>query len=247
MSLTGVYASTAEENFHVRFFVGPPGQGGKRRKEDFPRGPIHPSISPVTRSGILYLVSGPSGSGKTTLCRRLAQEGLAHYSISCTTRAPREGEVNGRDYHFLTREEFAVEIEAGAFLEHAEVHGNCYGTLISEVVDFLDRGQDVVMDIDVQGAELVRACADPVIRAALVDLFVMPATDEELEIRLRGRGTDPEDVIQLRLDNARTEITHWTGYTYLLLSTDRETDYTRFKNLLLTERMRCARLTPVSK
>ena len=98
----------------------------------------------MTSSGILYLVSGPSGSGKTTLCRRLATEGLAHYSISCTTRSPREGEVNGRDYYFLTVADFHQEIENEALLEHAEVHGNYYGTLVSEVVTFLEQGNNVV-------------------------------------------------------------------------------------------------------
>ena len=111
----------------------------------------------MSASGILYLVSGPSGSGKTTLCRRLASEGLAHYSISCTTRSPREGEVNGRDYYFMTVEEFQNEITHEALLEHAEVHGNHYGTLMSEVLVFLQQGMDVVMDIDVQGAAQVRA------------------------------------------------------------------------------------------
>lgn len=195
----------------------------------------------MTSTGILYLVSGPSGSGKTTLCRRLATEGLAHYSISCTTRPPREGEVNGRDYYFLSVSEFEKEITAGALLEHAEVHGNHYGTLITEVLAFLEAGKDVVMDIDVQGAQQVRSSSDEKIQLALLDLFVMPATDEELEIRLRGRGTDPEDVIALRLKNAREEVAHWPQYTYRLLSTDKETDYSLFKHLLLTQRLRTSR------
>ena len=192
----------------------------------------------MTSTGILYLVSGPSGSGKTTLCRRLATEGLAHYSISCTTRKPREGEANGRDYYFLSVEDFQNEIANEALLEHAEVHQNYYGTLLSEVITFLEQGKDVVMDIDVQGAEQVRLHPNEQIQQALVDLFVMPATDDELEARLRGRGTDPDDVIALRLKNAREEIAHWPRYTYRLLSTDRETDYTLFKHLLLTQRLR---------
>ena len=102
------------------------------------------------RSGILYLVSGPSGSGKSTLCRRLAAEGEAGFSVSCTTRQPREGEVDGREYHFLTREAFLARVAAGEFLEHAEVHGNLYGTLRSEVIGRLAAGTDVVMDIDVE-------------------------------------------------------------------------------------------------
>ena len=194
------------------------------------------------RTGILLVVSGPSGSGKTTLCRRLADEGGASYSVSCTTRSPRPGEVDGRDYHFLTREEFLSKREAGEFLESAEVHGNLYGTLKSEVTGRLDQGQDVVMDLDVQGAAHVRACEDPAIRLAAVDLFVMPTDDDELLARLSGRGTDSAEVIALRMKNALVEMAHWPEYTYRLLSGSREEDFARFKALLVAERMRVSRL-----
>lgn len=194
------------------------------------------------RTGILLLVSGPSGSGKTTLCRRLAQEGEAHYSISCTTRPARDGEVNARDYYFLSRDEFEAEVAADNFMEHAEVHGNFYGTLKSEVLEFLERGKDVVMDIDVQGAAQVRSCNDDLIRASLVDLFVMLASEAELSKRLSGRGTDSEEVIALRLRNALEEMRHADSYTYRLLSGAQEEDYRRFKSLLVTERMRVSRL-----
>lgn len=197
----------------------------------------------LTRSGILFLVSGPSGSGKTTLCRRLAGEGQAHYSISCTTRAPRPGELHGRDYYFLSREEFARKIAHGDFLEHAEVHGNHYGTLKSEVVNDLQHGRDVVMDIDVQGAALVRACEDPEIRRALVDLFVMPPSEEALRARLTGRGTDSAEVIAVRMRNSLEEMEHWREYSYRLLSGTHEEDYLAFKSLLLAERLRSVRIT----
>lgn len=197
----------------------------------------------LTRTGILLLVSGPSGSGKTTLCRRLAQTGTAHYSISCTTRPPREGEIDGRDYHFLTREQFEADVATGAFLEHAEVHGNFYGTLCSEVHAFIGQGQDVVMDIDVQGAAQVRHCPDPAIQNALVDLFVMPPNESELRSRLSGRGTDSDEVIALRMKNALEEMQHWPTYRYCLISGKREEDYARFEALLTTERLRTARLS----
>ena len=173
------------------------------------------------RTGVLLLVSGPSGSGKTTLCRRLARDGEAHYSISCTTREARDGEVNARDYYFISREEFATEAEAGHFLEHAEVHENLYGTLKSEVLEFLQRGDDVVIDIDVQGADQVRVCEDPLIKASLVDLFVMPASEKELRERLANRATDAEEVITLRLRNALEEMSHAERYTYQLISGSR--------------------------
>ena len=194
------------------------------------------------RTGILLVVSGPSGSGKTTLCRRLADEGEANYSISCTTRAPRPGEVNSLDYHFLSRDEFITKRDGGEFLESAEVHGNLYGTLKSEVTDRLEQGADVVMDLDVQGAAQVRACTDTVIRIAAVDLFVMPPEKEELLTRLSGRGTDSTEVIALRMKNALEEISHWPNYTYRLLSGSQEEDYSRFKALVVAERMRISRL-----
>jgi len=196
----------------------------------------------MNRTGILLVVSGPSGSGKTTLCRRLADAGEAHYSISCTTRVPREGEVDGRDYHFLTRETFLQRIAAGEFLEHAEVHGNFYGSLKSEVIVYLERGQDVVMDIDVQGAAQVRACTDPEIQRAMVDLFVMPPSGDELRSRLSGRGTDSDEVIDLRMKNALEEMQHWELYRYCLHSGSREEDYGRFLSLVMAERMRVTRL-----
>lgn len=194
------------------------------------------------RTGILLVVSGPSGSGKTTLCRRLANEGEARYSVSCTTRATRLGETNGLDYHFLTREKFLEKREAGEFLESAEVHGNLYGTLRSEVISHLRDGRDVVMDLDVQGAAQVRKCDDPMIRLAAVDLFVMPPNETELRARLSGRGTDAADVIELRMKNAMKEISQWPNYSYQLLSGTQEEDYTRFKSLLIAERMRISRL-----
>lgn len=194
-----------------------------------------------TRTGVLLLVSGPSGSGKTTLCRRLAQDGEAHYSISCTTREAREGEVNARDYYFLSREEFEAEAGMGHFIEHAEVHGNLYGTLKSEVIEFLQRGDDVVIDIDVQGADQVRACEDPLVNASLVDLFVMPASEEDLRERLANRATDTEDVISLRLSNALEEMSHAGRYTYQLISGSKDDDYTRCRSVLVAERLRVSR------
>jgi guanylate kinase len=191
---------------------------------------------------MLLVVSGPSGSGKTTLCRRLADSGEVCYSISCTTRSPRPGERDGCDYHFLTREEFARRLESGDFLEHAEVHGNFYGSLKSEVLSRLAVGVDVVMDIDVQGAEQVRNCEDPDIRRALVDLFVMPPSEEELHARLSGRATDSAETISLRMTNALDEMRHWREYGYVLLSSTREEDYARFLALVTAERLKVARI-----
>jgi len=195
------------------------------------------------RTGILLVVSGPSGSGKTTLCRQLADSGEAHYSISCTTRAPRPGEQNGKDYHFLSTEDFQQRLNAGDFLEHAEVHGNLYGSLKSEVVSYLQDGVDVVMDIDVQGAGQVRSCQDSDIQRAFTDLFVMPPSEEELHARLSGRGTDSMKTIALRMTNALEEMQHWQLYTYRLLSSTKEQDYAQFQALVTAERLRVSRIS----
>ncbi len=197
----------------------------------------------MNRLGILYLVSGPSGSGKTTLCRRAADEGLAQYAVSATTRAPRDGEVDGTSYHFLTVEDFQQRVAAGDFIEHAEVHGNYYGTLKSEVIGHLQSGVDIVMDIDVQGAAIIREIDDVLLQRCLVDLFVMPPSEAELESRLRNRMTDSEEVITLRLQNSIDEMARWQEYTYLLVSGEKEADFTAFRDLLLAERRRVSRLS----
>jgi guanylate kinase len=195
------------------------------------------------RTGILLVVSGPSGSGKTTLCRQLADSGEVRYSISCTTRPPRPGEENGKDYHFLSREDFQQRLDAGDFLEHALVHGNLYGSLKSEVISHLQAGTDVVMDIDIQGADQVRGCEDSDIQRAFVDLFVMPPSEAELYQRLSGRGTDSAEIIALRMTNALEEMQHWRRYTYRLLSSTREQDRADFHALLAAERLRVSRIS----
>ena len=152
-----------------------------------------PSRTPATRN--LCVVSGPSGSGKTTLCRRLFRRGIPQlsYATSATTRTPREGEKDGQDYFFLSREDFESRATRGEFLEYAEVHGNLYGTLKSEVITHINAGRDVLMDIDVQGAALIRKQTDPAIAAALVDIFILLPGEEELLNRLAVRGTETDD------------------------------------------------------
>ncbi len=191
--------------------------------------------------GTLLVVSGPSGSGKTTLCRRASDAGLCSYSISCTTRQPRPGEVNGVDYHFLSMEEFKAKVAAGEFLEYAEVHGNCYGTLKADIIELLEQGKTVVMDIDVQGADSVRACQESVLLKAYADLYIH-VPQEELKNRLCGRQTDSEDVIALRLKNAAAEDACLPRYIYCLVSSDRESDYAAFTALLKTLSMRVSLL-----
>jgi guanylate kinase len=195
-----------------------------------------------TRSGILFVVSAPSGTGKSTLCNNLRQSGDFVFSISCTTRQPRKGEQNGEDYFFISKEEFKERVSRGEFLEHAEVHGNYYGTLKSQVLDFVRAGTDVILDIDVAGGRQIRECQDPLVREALVDIFIMPPTMSELEKRLRKRGTETEEQIQVRLKNAAEEITVWPEYQYTLLSETMEEDLTKFRAIIRAERYRSVRL-----
>ncbi len=191
----------------------------------------------MNTTGTLLIVSGPSGSGKTTLCRRAAEAGLASYSISCTTRPPRPGEQDGVDYYFLSPEEFDAKVEHGAFLEHATVHANRYGTLIAHIKEQLELGKNIVMDIDVQGAASVRNCADELIARAYADVYIY-LSDAEVEARLRSRETDDEKIIALRLHNAHEENARIGEYQYRLHSADRDHDFDYFKALLLALSMR---------
>jgi guanylate kinase len=195
------------------------------------------------REGMLVVISGPSGSGKTTLCRAAADVEPVYYTVSCTTRAQRPGEVHGRDYFFLSEEEFAERIAARDFLEHAQVHGRRYGSLKSQVLPMLAEGRDVIMDLDIQGAAQLRACEDPAIRRALVDVFIMVDGIDELRARLSGRRSEDETELALRLRNALAEMEHWQQYTYTLVSQTREADLAAFRSLLRAERLRSTRLS----
>ena len=195
------------------------------------------------RKGILLLLSGPAGSGKSTLLRRaLSEDRNLVFSISCTTRSPREGETDGQDYHFLSDDEFSKRVENNEFLEHAEVHKWRYGTLSNAVVDILNKGKDVIMDIDVQGADQVRVSKDPVISDALVDVFLTTSNTTELEKRLRGRDSEDEDTFQLRMQTAVDEIKRWRDYTYCILSGNHEEDFKVLSSILAAERMRVSRM-----
>ncbi len=184
-----------------------------------------PKDSSMNRIGTALVISGPSGAGKSTVCAQvLTAWPDLRFSVSCTTRTPRPGEVNGKDYHFLARAEYDRLITAGEFLEHAEVHGNGYGTLRREVEPFLERGGDVLLDIDVQGARQVRQrIAGTPLAGHTVFTFLAPPSLAVLEQRLRGRGTDAEEVIRRRLENARCELAAWREYEYLVIN-DQVTD-----------------------
>jgi len=195
------------------------------------------------RQGILFVISAPSGTGKTTLCENLRATPDFIYSISCTTRSPRPGEEDGVDYHFLSREDFLQRIERGEMLEYAQVHGNnYYGTLKATVKEALEQGTDVLLDIDVQGAATIRKTDDAMVRDSLVDVFIMPPTLEELERRLRKRGTETEEEVQQRLTTGREESKLWRLYKYTILSGSMEEDLTKFRAIMRAERYLSRRL-----
>ena len=199
----------------------------------------------IRRNGMVLILSGPSGSGKSTLYKRaFARTGGFEFSVSCTTRAPRAGEQDGIDYHFTTREHFEELLRDDAFAEYAEVHGNFYGTLKSELTGRLDRGIDVLLDIDVQGAmQLRKLCErDPRFAAACEFVFVMPPSYEELEKRLRGRGSETEETLTRRLKNARMEMEYWNKYDHLILNDDLDVATERFVSLIQTMRLAVKRI-----
>jgi guanylate kinase len=194
------------------------------------------------RQGILFVISAPSGTGKSTLCENLRATPDFIYSISCTTRPPRSGEQNGIDYHFLTREDFERRIAAGAMLEYAMVHDNYYGTLRATVREALEQGTDVLLDIDVQGAAQIRKTGDELVSSSLVDVFIMPPTLEELERRLRKRGTETEAQVQQRLATGLEESKLWRVYKYTILSGSMEEDLQKFRAIMRAERYLSRRL-----
>jgi guanylate kinase len=189
----------------------------------------------VSRQGILFVVSAPSGAGKTTLVEALQQTSNLFYSVSCTTRAPRTGEIDGEDYRFLSEEHFRTRIAAGDFLEYAQVHGDYYGTLREPVLTSLNEGVDVLIDIDTQGATTIRNCEDPIIRNALADVFIMPPNIDELRRRLRKRGTETEEQINRRLETAEQEMELWRDYRYTIISGSIEEDLERFHHIMAAE------------
>jgi len=200
---------------------------------------------PVQRA-LLLVVSAPSGAGKTTLCARLLEAfpGMVR-SVSCTTRAPRPGEVNGQDYVFIDAEEFQRRIAADNFLEYAQVHGESYGTPRLPVVQALRAGHDVLLIIDVQGAERIRQLmADPAagdLRRAFVDIFIVPPDMATLRQRLTGRGQDSPDDIERRLKNAAREMAGAPRYQYRIVN-DRLED--ALARLLAVVRAEHGRLVP---
>ena len=177
----------------------------------------------MKKSGNLIVISGPSGVGKSTLVKRaMAELPDLQFSVSCTTRTPREGEEHGKAYYFLSREEFAEKLAAGEFLEHAEVFRNCYGTLKSEVLNRIRRGEEVLLDIDVQGAKQIRQAAenDPEIRNAAQFILIAPPSLDVIRQRLAGRNSETPEQLELRVAAAAGELRNYRIYDYMVVNDD---------------------------
>lgn len=193
--------------------------------------------NPLLRRGLLYILSSPSGAGKTTISRMLLdQDDGIGLSVSATTRPRRDGEVEGRDYYFVDDAEFDRRVATGEFLEWANVFGYRYGTLRSEVHRQIEGGRDVLLDIDWQGTQQLKQVDPDIVR-----VFILPPSMEELERRLRARGTDRDDVIAGRMARAATEISHWAEYDYVLINDDAEKCRSLVHNILKAERLKASR------
>lgn len=188
------------------------------------------------RRGLLLILSSPSGAGKSTLARRLMDwDPSLRFSVSATTRAPRPGEVDGREYYFKSRAEFEQMVAAGEMLEHAEVFGNFYGSPKGPVEAAMHEGRDTLFDIDWQGGQQIR---NSTLGRDVVSVFVLPPSIAELDRRLRGRAQDSNEVIAGRMAKSQAEISHWAEYDYVIVNNDIDRAFNDLLTILQAERMR---------
>ncbi|OWU83605.1 guanylate kinase [Oceanicola sp. 22II-s10i] len=188
------------------------------------------------RRGLLIILSSPSGAGKSTLARRLmAWDPAIRFSVSATTRAPRPGEVDGRDYQFMDEAGFKAQVAGGGMLEHAHVFGNFYGSPRAAVQEAIEAGQDVLFDIDWQGAQQIRNSA---LGMHTLSIFLLPPSIRELHRRLRERAQDSEDVIARRMQRSWDEISHWDSYDYVLVNDDLDATEEKLRAILTASRLK---------
>jgi len=191
------------------------------------------------RRGLLIILSSPSGAGKSTLARRLMDwDDSLSFSVSATTRAPRRGEQDGREYFFRSRDEFQAMVAKGEMLEHAEVFGNLYGSPRAPVEAAITDGRDVLFDIDWQGGQQIAGSA---LRDAVISIFILPPSIAELERRLNSRGQDSAEVIASRMQKSKSEISHWPEYDYVLVNDDLDECEARLISILIAERLKRSR------
>lgn len=188
------------------------------------------------RRGLLLILSSPSGAGKSTLARKLMQwDPSIRFSISATTRSPRPGEEDGREYYFRTRQDFETMVETGDMLEHAEVFGNFYGSPKAPVELAMKQGRDTLFDIDWQGGQQIRNSS---LGRDVVSIFILPPSMDELESRLLGRAQDSDEVIAGRMAKSRDEISHWAEYDYVITNHSIDTAFLELTTILQAERLR---------
>lgn len=188
-------------------------------------------------NGTLYIFSAPSGAGKTSLVKALLEQTTGiEVSVSHTTRSPRPGEENGRHYHFTDMASFEQMVEASAFLEHARVFDNYYGTAKASVDGPLQQGHDVILEIDWQGAEQIRR-----LYPEAVSVFILPPSKSALRERLQGRGQDPEEVIERRMRDAFSEMSHYAEFDYLIINDDFDTALQELRSVVIAQRLKLVR------
>ncbi|MFM7655016.1 MAG: guanylate kinase [Paracoccaceae bacterium] len=193
-------------------------------------------VQSTPRRGLLLILSSPSGAGKSTLARRLMEwDPSLRFSVSATTRAPRPGEEDGREYYFRSRAEFEAMVAAGEMLEHAEVFGNLYGSPKGPVEAAMKEGRDTLFDIDWQGGQQIRNSS---LGRDVVSVFVLPPSIAELDRRLRSRGQDSDEVIAGRMAKSQSEISHWAEYDYVIVNSDIDQAFNDLLTILQAERMR---------
>jgi guanylate kinase len=204
--------------------------------------PIQSDPHGFKRRGVLFVLSSPSGAGKSTIARKLlASEPELSMSVSYTTRPPRPGEVDGKDYHFVDLEQFREMVGNHEFLEWAHVFNQRYGTPKADVFHTLSEGGDILFDIDWQGAQQLHQLAG----GDVVRVFILPPSMEELRARLERRATDSQDIIEARMARADNEVSHWDGYDYVLVNDDVEQCYASVKTILAAERLKRSRQTGI--
>ncbi|KZY35462.1 guanylate kinase [Roseovarius sp. HI0049] len=188
------------------------------------------------RRGLLIILSSPSGAGKSTLSRRLRDwDPTISFSVSATTRTPREGEVDGQDYHFMTESDFKRAVNAGEMIEHAHVFGNFYGSPRGPVEEAIGQGRDVLFDIDWQGAQQIQNSG---LGQHTLSIFILPPSIDELRNRLVWRGQDAPDVVAKRMQKSWDEISHWGEYDYVLINDDLDATGARLKSIVTAARLK---------
>ena len=202
-------------------------------------------ILSLSEKGILVILSSPSGAGKTSIARALV-EGNENFlfSVSATTRKSRPGELNGREYHFLTVDEFRQKINDGQFLEHAKVFGNLYGTPLQAVRDSISQGKDLIFDVDWQGGKQIRNSS---LSKFVISIFILPPSIKELHERLMKRAQDSSDIVKDRMRKSIDEIMHWKEYDYVIVNRDFDKTLNEVKSIIVSEKLRRFRNNKLEK